>query len=101
MSNAKIKKVSARNIFDSRRNPTIEIELHTTNGVFYSSAPSGASRGKYEAVAIKAPKAIHNVNEVIAKNLWGKDPVKQKIIDKLTNFALAGIQYHQRRGSCR
>ncbi|PJA82961.1 MAG: phosphopyruvate hydratase, partial [Candidatus Nealsonbacteria bacterium CG_4_9_14_3_um_filter_37_29] len=51
--NNKIKKISAREILDSKGNPTIEVELTTDLGVFLASVPSGVSKGKYEAVELR------------------------------------------------
>ncbi len=82
---SKIKSVKARKILDSRGNPTLEVELTTGKGVFLASVPSGASKGKYEAKAIKVEKAIKNVNEIIGPQLIGKDPTQQREID---NFLL-------------
>lgn len=48
--NSKIKNIKTREILDSRGNPTIEVELETDLGKFLASVPSGASKGKYEAV---------------------------------------------------
>ena len=45
-----IQKITARQIFDSRGNPTIEADLHTSDGIFRAAVPSGASTGKYEAL---------------------------------------------------
>ncbi len=78
-----IKSLKAKQILNSRGNPTVEVELETNNGVFKASVPSGASRGKYEAVEIKAAKAVKNVNEIIAPKLRGKDPTRQKQIDEM------------------
>jgi enolase len=88
----KIKKIKAREILDSRGNPTLEVELETDFGKFFASVPSGASRGKYEAVELRdggkrylgkgVKKAIENINEVIAKKLKGLDVTKQKEIDQ-------------------
>jgi len=78
-----IKSIKAKEILNSRGKQTIEIELRTGKDIFKASVPSGASRGKHEAVEIKAVKAIKNVNEVIAPKLRGKDPTKQKGIDEL------------------
>lgn len=80
---SKIDKLKAREILDSRGNPTVEVELRTHKGVFKASVPSGASRGKHEAKEIKAARAVKNVNEIIAPKLKGKDPTKQKGIDEL------------------
>ena len=66
---------------DSRANWTVEVELTTDDGVFRTGVPSGASRGKEEAVALAPKVAVKNINEVIAPKLKGKDPVQQKEID--------------------
>ena len=74
-----LSKVLAREIFDSRGNPTIEVDITTSKGVFRAAVPSGASTGIYEALELrdKDPKrflgkgvlkAIQNVNTVIGKS---------------------------------
>ena len=88
----KIKKIKAREILDSRGNPTVEVELETDFGKFFASVPSGASKGKYEAVELRdgekryfgkgVKKAIKNVNEIISKKLKGFDVTKQRKIDQ-------------------
>ena len=88
-----IKSIKAKEILDSRRNPTVEVELETDKGVFKASVPSGASRGKYEAVELRdkgkayqgmgVSKAVKNINDVIAPKLEGKDETEQKQIDEL------------------
>lgn len=88
-----IKEIKAREILDSRGNPTIEVELKTNFGNFFASVPSGASKGKYEAVELRngekryggkgVLKAVKNVNEIIGPKLKGKDPTKQKEIDQI------------------
>lgn len=90
---AKIKKIKAREILDSRGNPTTEVCLTTEDGIFCDSVPSGASTGKYEAVELRdggkryggkgVLKAIANVNKIIAPKLTGKDVLNQKEIDEL------------------
>jgi len=90
---SKIKKIRAREILDSRGNPTVEVELETYSGKFLASVPSGASKGKYEAVELRdggkryfgkgVKKAIKNVNEIISKKLRGLDVTKQKEIDQV------------------
>lgn len=90
---SKIKKIEAKEIIDSRGDPTVEVELETDKGVFVASVPSGASTGKYEALELKdggerysgkgVLKAVKNVNKVIGPKLKGKDPTEQKIIDQL------------------
>jgi enolase len=91
---AKIKTIKAREILDSRGNPTVETTVTLDNGArAVASVPSGASLGKYEALELrdKDPdhyqgmgvlKAIANVNEVIAPQLAGTDPAGQRQIDE-------------------
>ncbi len=89
---AKIKEIIAKEIKDSRGNPTIEVELETDSQagkVFFASVPSGASTGKNEALELRDADgkgvnlAIKNVNEIIAPKLKGKNPENQKEIDQL------------------
>ena len=89
----KIKNIQAREILDSRGNPTIEVDCLTENGLSVSSVPSGASTGSNEAFELRdggtrfggkgVLKAIDNINEIIAPNLIGLDCLDQKGIDKL------------------
>jgi len=91
MKASKIKKIQAREILDSRGNPTVEVDLTTDYGIFQASVPSGASKGKYEAVELRDGGkryqgkgviiAINNVNKIIAPKLKGTDPTQQKEID--------------------
>merc|ERR1740138_194092 len=93
LSNTKVKSLLAREVLDSRGNPTVEVELTTEGGVFASAiVPSGASTGIYEAcelrdedkgryVAKGCLKAVANVNEKIAPALKGMDCSKQKELD--------------------
>lgn len=83
-----IKKIKARQITDSRGKPTVEVELETEKGIFKSSAPSGASTGKKEAVELRdADKsvrtAVRNVEGIISKELIGLDPQEQENIDRI------------------
>jgi len=90
---SRIKSIKAREILDSRGNPTVEVELETDLGKFLASVPSGASKGKYEAVELRdggkryqgkgVLKAVKNINEIIGPKLIGIDPTKQKEIDDL------------------
>ena len=85
--------VRAREILDSRGNPTIEVEVITTNGVIGRAAvPSGASTGKHEAVELRDQdkkrylgkgvlKAVQNVNTVINEELQGISVIAQSAID--------------------
>jgi len=78
-----IKKIFARQIYDSRGNPTIEVDLTTEKGIFRAAVPSGASTGIHEALELRdGDKAVHhgkgvlkavkNVNEIIAPKLIEK-----------------------------
>ena len=92
---SKIKKITAREILDSRGNPTVEVDVTLDNGVLGRAAvPSGASTGSKEAVELRdgdkkrylgkgVLKAVNNVNEVIAPELMGKNPEDQNAIDML------------------
>jgi enolase len=86
---SQIKEITAKEIKDSRGNPTIEVELETDKGIFVASVPSGASTGVNEALELRDAGgkgvflAIENVNKIIAPKLKGKDVVNQKDIDKL------------------
>jgi len=87
--------VHARQILDSRGNPTIEVDVLTENGALGRAAvPSGASTGVHEAVELRdndksvymgkgVLKAVANVNDIIAKELQGIDVFEQNAIDKL------------------
>ena len=79
--NQKIKSIQARQILNSRNNPTIEVEIKSEDFSVKAGVPSGASKGKLEAVAIDVEQAINNVNSVIAPQLIGKNPEEQKEID--------------------
>lgn len=87
-----IKHIKARQIFDSRGNPTIEADVVTDLGVFRAAVPSGASTGKYEALELRdgnkeeymgkgVSKAVNNVNNILSPALKGKNPIKQTEID--------------------
>lgn len=92
---SKIKKIVAREILDSRGNPTVEAKVFLVNGmVSKASVPSGASTGIHEAVELRdgdlsryggkgVLKAVKNVNTVIEKALVGMDITKQQKIDEI------------------
>ena len=98
---SQIVSVHAREILDSRGNPTIEVEVTTASGAFGRAAvPSGASTGENEALELRdgdkgryggkgVLKAVQNVNEVIAKEILGMPVTDQVGIDK-TMIALDG-----------
>ncbi|RCW67038.1 phosphopyruvate hydratase [Saliterribacillus persicus] len=87
--------VYAREVLDSRGNPTVEVEIFTETGAFGSAlVPSGASTGEHEAVELRdgdkdrylgkgVLKAVENVNEIIAPELIGLDVTRQVVIDQL------------------
>ena len=86
--------VHARQIFDSRGNPTVEVDVITENGILGRAAvPSGASTGEHEAVELRdggkdymgkaVLKAVKNVNDIIAEELIGYSVFEQNAIDQL------------------
>lgn len=86
--------VHARQIFDSRGNPTVEVDVETENGIIGRAAvPSGASTGEHEAVELRdggktymgkgVLKAVENVNSVLAEELLGISVFEQNYIDNL------------------
>jgi enolase len=90
-----IEQIIARQIFDSRGNPTVEVDVYTENGFLGRAAvPSGASTGTHEAVELRdgdktkymgksVLKAVKNVNEIIAPELIGANAFEQNLLDKL------------------
>ncbi len=93
--NTAIEKLIAREILDSRGNPTIEVDLTTKSGAFArASVPSGASTGEYEAIELRdkderrylgkgVKGVVDNINTTIANSLKGFDVTKQKEADEL------------------
>lgn len=92
-----IARIVGRQILDSRGNPTVEVDVYTTNGIVGRAAvPSGASTGIHEAVELRdgdksiylgkgVLKAVENVNTIIAEELLGLDVFDQKLIDSTLN----------------
>ena len=91
---SKIKDIKAREILDSRGNPTVEVDVYLESGVMGRAAvPSGASTGMREALELRDKderylgkgvlKAVNNVNEIIKPALIGKDALNQKEIDTI------------------
>lgn len=89
----KIKHIKARQILDSRGNPTVEVDVVLENGILgRASVPSGASTGAFEAVELRdnqkdymgksVYKAVDNVNKIIAKKLIGENVFNQRKIDE-------------------
>lgn len=109
-----IEKIQAREILDSRGNPTIEVDVLLDNGVMGRAAvPSGASTGEFEAVELRdgdkkrylgkgVTKAVSNVNEIIAPKLTGLevvyDAIDQVFIDK-TMIELDGTENKGKLGA--
>ncbi|HDM67297.1 MAG TPA: phosphopyruvate hydratase [Thermoplasmatales archaeon] len=90
----KIEKIKAREVLDSRGNPTVEVDVVTKDGVFRAMTPSGASAGQHEAVELRdndksrylgkgTLKAVENVNTIIAPNLIGLSCLYQERIDNI------------------
>ncbi|MDN3705981.1 phosphopyruvate hydratase [Myroides ceti] len=88
-----IVKIHARQILDSRGNPTVEVDVYTDNGIMGRAAvPSGASTGEHEAVELRdggkafmgkgVLNAVHNVNTIIAENIVGFNVFEQNAIDQ-------------------
>lgn len=90
---ARIDRVKAREIIDSRGNPTVEVDVFTRKGLSRASVPSGASTGKHEALELRdndrrylgkgVLKAVGNVNNIIAGRIVGRDCTRQAEIDEL------------------
>ena len=90
---SKIKSVKAREVLDSRGNPTVEVDIITSKGLSRAIVPSGASTGTHEALELRdkqkrylgkgVQKAVSNINNIISKKVIGLDATKQKEIDKV------------------
>jgi enolase 1/2/3 len=104
-----IRKVKAREVLDSRGNPTVEAEVQTTGARGRASVPSGASTGRHEALELRdgdasrfhgkgVRDAVANVNEVIAPKLKGTDAADQSSVDRLM-LALDGTTNKNRLGA--
>ena len=89
-----IEDVIAREVLDSRGNPTVEVEVQLEDAVGRAIVPSGASTGVHEAVELRdgdpdryqgkgTLKAVANVNDIIAEEVIGMDPLDQPGLDKL------------------
>lgn len=107
---SKIQKIFAREILDSRGNPTIEAEVHLEGGVkAWSQVPSGASTGEFEALELRdgdigrfggkgVLQAVAHVNGEIADNVIGMDADEQKLLDEAM-IALDGTENKSRLGA--
>ena len=107
---SKIKNIYAREILDSRGNPTVEVELTLESGIkAVASVPSGASTGKNEALELRdndknryhgkgVLKAINNVNNIIKPLLIGKDSLNQEEIDQFVILDVKNKEYFTSQG---
>ena len=87
-----IERIHAREILDSRGNPTIEVDVYTCCGFGRAAVPSGASTGTHEALELRdggdrydgkgVLKAVKNVNEIIAPEMLGMNASAQREIDE-------------------
>jgi len=104
MQNIIITGVKARQIYDSRGNPTVEVDVTTQEGRFRASVPSGASTGEYEALELRdgdktmwlgkgVQKAIDNVNNIIGPAIIGQSPTNQAAIDRKMIEKLDGTRH--------
>ncbi|KYK29672.1 enolase [Thermoplasmatales archaeon SG8-52-1] len=91
---SEIIKIKAREVLDSRGNPTVEVDVTTEQGIFRAMTPSGASAGKHEALELRDKdksryfgkgtlKAVANVNKKIAPKIIGLDCIHQETIDNI------------------
>ena len=104
----KIKKIKAREVLDSRGDPTVEVIASTKNECASSIVPSGASIGKYEALELRDKgkryngkgvlKAVRNINKLLALRLRGFDCRKQREIDNFM-IELDGTSNKSRQGA--
>jgi enolase len=105
----RIKKITAREILDSRGNPTVEARVELSSGIFgIAKVPSGASTGIHEALELRdkgkryggkgVKKAVKNINVHIAKALKGHDAKGQRTIDRIM-FELDGTPNKRKLGA--
>lgn len=99
-----IQNIRAREIIDSRGNPTVEVDLTLDDGSLHRAAvPSGASTGIYEALELRdgdksrflgkgVTKAVDNIHNILVKRLIGQDPTKQRELDTLMVETLDGTK---------
>lgn len=101
--------IKAREILDSRGNPTIEVEVATEDAIGRAAVPSGASTGEYEAYELRdgdrkrfngsgVQKAVKHVNDIIADELIGVNVLEQRLIDKMLH-ELDGTQNLRKLGA--
>ena len=105
-----IEDIIAREVLDSRGNPTVEVEVYTESGAFgRATIPSGASTGEHEAIELRdndenrfggkgVLKAVENVNEIIAPEIIGMNVLNQRNID-LFMIELDGTENKSKLGA--
>ena len=108
--NSSIEKIYAREILDSRGNPTVEVDVYTKSGHLGRAAvPSGASTGEYEAIELRdldserylgkgVRNAVNNINSIISEAIIGLDVTKQYEIDNVM-IELDGTENKSRLGA--
>ena len=108
--NSSIEKIYAREILDSRGNPTVEVDVYTKSGHLGRAAvPSGASTGEYEAIELRdmdnkrylgkgVRKAVNNINSIISEAIIGLEVTKQEEIDNMM-IKLDGTENKSRLGA--
>ncbi|MDP2926812.1 MAG: phosphopyruvate hydratase [bacterium] len=99
----RIKQIKAREILDSKGDPTVEAILEMNQERFSASVPSGISKGRYEAMELRdknggVKKACENIEKIIAPALKGEDPVQQGEIDSIL-IELDGTENKSRLGA--
>jgi len=93
-SEFKIEKIVSREVLDSRANPTVQVDLYTKAGFGRFSVPSGASKGRLEALELRdgdrqryaglgVQKAVENVNKILGPKILGMDSREQAKIDRV------------------
>lgn len=106
---SEIKKIKAREVLDSRGNPTVEVDVVTEQGVFRGMTPSGASAGQHEALELRdndkkrflgkgTLKAVEHVNKVIAPKLIGLSCIHQETLDNIM-LKLDGTENKEKLGA--
>ena len=107
---SKIHEIKAREILDSRGNPTVEVDVTLEGGAFgRAGVPSGASTGAHEALELRDAKskryggkgvetAVKNVNIAISKALVGVDSLNQPLVDKIM-IELDGTEHKSKLGA--
>src|SRR5437016_9879628 len=93
-SEYRVEKIVSREVLDSRANPTVQVDLYTKAGFGRFSGPSGASKGRLEALELRdgdrqryaglgVQKAVENVNKILGPKILGRDSREQAKIDRV------------------